>query len=273
VNLNRRKPRRGFAALLVAWLAAAPAAAQTGTYLFAIPVEPATDMLPLGDVIDVALEVPDPARGAQLVEAGGALELLGNSGDKLTIRLGTQPTLAAGPGGAHRAPSFVIDFDEAAVDEALRELRDAAGENPTLPALGDFVAGYIDDKNYRGSFDLASRVAETRSGDCTEHAVLLAALARALGLPARVVIWVVLVETPAGVQAFGHAWAEVHSGSGWLLADATQPADEPGVVRARYLPFIALEDEGPGYAMDLMRIAAVQPSKITILGNASLDAI
>ena len=87
------------------------------------------------------------------------------------------------------------------------------------------------------------------------------------------IVGVVLIETSNGTQAFGHAWNEVHSGESWQIVDATKPAGGPAVVRVRYLPFIALENEGPGYAMDLMRIAAIQPSKITLLGSASLDAI
>lgn len=52
------------------------------------------------------------------------------------------------------------------------------------------------------------------SGDCTEHAVLLAALTRAAGIPTRLV-----AGTVYGVDAFlYHAWAEVWVGD-WLPVD------------------------------------------------------
>lgn len=261
-------------ALLASCVAAGPALAQTGTYLFVIPVEQAaTGSLPLAEVIDVALEVPDAVRAAQLIEDGGALELRGSDGNRLTVRATARATLSAAPGAWHIEPSFVVDFDEEPVNAALEALRDAVGQEPAPAELGKFVAAYIDNKTYLGNFDLASRVAATRTGDCTEHAVLLAALARATGHAARVVIGVVLIETGAGIQAFGHAWTEIHDSNGWQLVDATLPETEAGVVRARYLPFIALEDEGPGFAMDLMRIAAIQPATVTVLGSVSRDAI
>lgn len=250
------------------------AAAQTGTYLFVIPVEQGTRKeAGLGGVVDVALHVPDTSRGAALIGAGGALELLQQESDRLVVRLRAGATLAAPPAAGHSEESFVIDFGEAPVRQALGELADSAGGAPSAATISKFVAQYIDDKSYLGDFELASKVAATRRGDCTEHAVLLAALARGLGMPARVVVGVVLIETAAGVQAFGHAWNEVHTGDRWQLTDATEPESGPAVVRVRYLPFIALENEGPGYAMDLMRIAAVQPAKITLLGTASPDAI
>lgn len=70
----------------------------------------------------------------------------------------------------------------------------------------------------------ALQVLETRAGDCNEHAVLFAALARAAGLPARVNAGVVY-----GDGAFlYHAWNEVWIGSGWLSVDPAfdqMPAD------------------------------------------------
>lgn len=70
----------------------------------------------------------------------------------------------------------------------------------------------------------ALQVLETRAGDCNEHAVLFAALARAAGLPARVVAGLVYQD---GAFLY-HAWNEVWIGSGWVSVDATfdqLPAD------------------------------------------------
>jgi transglutaminase-like putative cysteine protease len=63
-----------------------------------------------------------------------------------------------------------------------------------------------------------------RAGDCNEHAVLFAALARAAGLPARVVAGVVYLD---GAFLY-HAWNEVWLGDGWVSVDAAldqMPAD------------------------------------------------
>ena len=56
-----------------------------------------------------------------------------------------------------------------------------------------------------------------RGGDCTEHAALVTALARAAGLPARQAFG--LVQDGEGFQF--HAWAEVHAGQRWVPVDPT----------------------------------------------------
>lgn len=69
----------------------------------------------------------------------------------------------------------------------------------------------------------AREVLRTRRGDCNEHAVLLAALARAAGIPARVVAGVVHMDG----GFYYHAWNELWLGR-WISADAAfgqMPAD------------------------------------------------
>jgi transglutaminase-like putative cysteine protease len=64
---------------------------------------------------------------------------------------------------------------------------------------------------------------EHRMGDCNEHAVLLAALARAAGIPARVEAGVVYLRG----RFYYHAWNLLYVGR-WVTADATfgqLPAD------------------------------------------------
>ncbi len=66
-------------------------------------------------------------------------------------------------------------------------------------------------------------VLDDRAGDCNEHAALMGALARAAGLPARIVVGVVYT----GEGFFYHAWNEVWVG-GWISLDpvmAQFPAD------------------------------------------------
>lgn len=58
----------------------------------------------------------------------------------------------------------------------------------------------------------------TRQGDCNEHTVLYAALARSLGIPCRIAIGVVYSDALGG---FGyHAWPEVYNGN-WFPVDPT----------------------------------------------------
>lgn len=62
---------------------------------------------------------------------------------------------------------------------------------------------------------------EAGSGDCTEHAALVCALARAAGIPARQISGLVMSRDERGRPCFGyHRWAEVFVGR-WLPVDAT----------------------------------------------------
>jgi len=73
-------------------------------------------------------------------------------------------------------------------------------------------------KNPVISVPTALDVLETREGDCNEHTVLYVALARAIGIPARIAIGIAWSEE---LQAFGyHAWPEVYVGQ-WIPTDPT----------------------------------------------------
>jgi transglutaminase-like putative cysteine protease len=88
-------------------------------------------------------------------------------------------------------------------------------------ALEKYVRAYIVSSDYTQAFATAAQVAESRKGDCTEHAVLLAALIRARGIPARVAVGLVYTEQ-TGQPAFGfHMWNEVYVNDGWIPLDAT----------------------------------------------------
>lgn len=144
----------------------------------------------------------------------------------------------------YRQASFVIDHAEADFTPVRAALEEKEGKTPDMAALERFVSGFIHKKNLSRGFDVASVVARRREGDCTEHAVLLTALARAYGHSARVVTGVVLLSGEEGASAFGHAWVEYAKAGRWERADAALPAS----MKAVYVPLGLLEDEGPGYA-------------------------
>jgi hypothetical protein len=80
----------------------------------------------------------------------------------------------------------------------------------------------------------ALQVLDERKGDCNEHAVLYAALARAAGLPARMLAGIVYMPADGDVPGgfYYHAWNEVWLGQ-WIAVDPTFeqfPADATHVV-------------------------------------------
>ena len=119
--------------------------------------------------------------------------------------------------------TLYLDWRNPAVKAAAESVA-ADSENPWEIALA--LWKYVDEaiyiKSYAVAFDPASNVLATGKGDCTEHAVLLAALLRARGLPSRVVVGLTQVPGIAGRKAiFGyHAWNEVWIDGNWISLDA-----------------------------------------------------
>ncbi len=139
--------------------------------------------------------------------------------NKATPRGGAKPEVAR---------SIWIDGS----DPAIVELRDRVvggmgrGEAARAEALRAFVHEYVDEKTLDVGFATASEVCKTRQGDCTEHAVLLAALLRADGIPSRVASGLMYVPAFNEQQrVFGyHMWTQAWLDGRWVDLDAVLPA-------------------------------------------------
>ena len=121
------------------------------------------------------------------------------------------------------APNSYLQSDS---EEIIALARRAVGEtkDAALAArqIESFVAGYITTKDLSIGYASAVEIARNREGDCTEHAVLTAAMCRAVGIPARLAVGVVYVGNFIGRKNVfgGHAWAEAYVGDKWLALDA-----------------------------------------------------
>ena len=130
-------------------------------------------------------------------------------------------------------PSRFVQSDSAKVMALAKE---AVGQTKNAPEaarrIQKFVNTYISKKNLSVGYATAAEVAETRQGDCTEHAVLTAAMCRAVGIPARVVTGMAYASQFAGRRnVFGpHAWNEVYLAGKWIGLDATQGRYDAGRV-------------------------------------------
>jgi hypothetical protein len=169
---------------------------------------------------------------------------LRTAGDTATFSLRGYPHPSDPVRKSHRAASFYVDFDEPPVAALRGAIEAKYGAHPTPAQLATFVDGHLIHKSMRRLLDPASVSARRQEGDCTEHAVLLAAVARLFGFPARIIQGLAVVEHDGAWQSLGHAWTEIHDGKGWALHDATHPP----AGRVLYLPLSTIEDEGPGFA-------------------------
>ncbi|MCA9050468.1 MAG: transglutaminase domain-containing protein [Planctomycetaceae bacterium] len=77
----------------------------------------------------------------------------------------------------------------------------------------------------------ADKVAAANRGDCTEHAVLLAAMLRTENIPARIVTG--LIHTPQHLGFVGHSWVEAWMNGRWLPFDSAVLSDNSGSTRIK----------------------------------------
>ncbi len=124
------------------------------------------------------------------------------------------------PTAAESAPNSLIQSD----DPAILQLAAALAPDEIDPlaislALEKGVRRHISKRSYTQAFATAAEVVRSQEGDCTEHAVLLAAVCRARKIPARVVLGLVYYPPQQGFAY--HMWNEVWVGERWLPLDAT----------------------------------------------------
>ncbi len=163
-----------------------------------------------------------PDAGAQHVRTlgSGVLEVT------IDAASGSSASEAERSDPAYLSASAYIDLDDPSVRRFFRTLRRSPTDT-TLEAcerLRTAVARRISNKTFDVAFGSASDTLRSRSGDCTEHAVLLAAGFRLAGLPARVATG--LVHAPAAGFEHGafawHMWTQVMIDGVWWDFDATR---------------------------------------------------
>lgn len=128
-------------------------------------------------------------------------------------------------------PEMTIQSDHPAIVEKARKISGGLEDAVQLiRCLMAWVYTHVE-KRPLVSVPDALTVLENQVGDCNEHAVLLTALLRAAGIPARVCVGVVYT---AG-RFYYHAWVEAHVGT-WVSLDPTMnqmPADATHIKLAR----------------------------------------
>lgn len=204
---------------------------------------------------------------AKLVAAAGQKLVRRESGRAIVIRVqsvnpsakGRKPAPEGDTMRPYLEPNAFLQSDDPAVVKIAREA--TGNEKDTWRSaklLEQWVYDNVREKNMHTAFATAKEVVDAREGDCTEHAVLLAALARAAGIPARVVVGLV----HSNSAFFGHMWTEVYTGE-WVPLDATRG-------RGRVGPdHIALATSSLGTES----ISEIFLGLISILGNLEIEVV
>lgn len=133
---------------------------------------------------------------------------------------------------AHLAAEPLLPADHPRLRSLAAEV--LGGERDGLVAarrLAEWVHAYLEKVPSAGVPD-ALAVLDAGRGDCNEHAMLFTALARAAGVPARVVAGLVFIDG----RFVYHAWSEVRGAVGWLPVDPALgqfPADATHIALVR----------------------------------------
>lgn len=162
---------------------------------------------------------------------------------------------------------FLQSDNEKIIGFARRAVGDTKDAAEAVKRIEAFVADYIEDKSLSIGYASAVEVADSRQGDCTEHAVLAAALCRAVGIPAQVVTGIAYVKEFAGVKDTfgGHAWVQAYVGGDngkWVGLDAAFKGSGRGGYEAGHIALAS----GNGNPEDLLNVA-------TTLGRFKIEKV
>jgi hypothetical protein len=163
---------------------------------------------------------PPPASDRQQVTVGSDRTV------ELEIVRSAEPDMPEAPGAeapppAEFAPYLAsTPFVQASHPDMVKKAREVAGDEPDrwrqAQALGDFVYRHVE-KVPSISMPSALDVLRVGQGDCNEHTYLFVALARALGIPARIMVGLV----HAHGALYYHAWPSVYVQGRWVDMDPT----------------------------------------------------
>jgi transglutaminase-like putative cysteine protease len=220
----------------------------------AVPGRIQADLLETSAVVPqtrVRIEDPRAVRrirlqleGAEYLFASPDLQGAGQRAADNVIEIVDPRTLTAGPADPQvaqfLAPEPLLESDAPEIiAEAKLAVQGVQGTRAQAERLTRYVNALLE-KKPTVSLPSAREVLRTKVGDCNEHTALYVAMARALGIPARIAVGLVYVLGARGAFYY-HAWPEVYIDEGggrglWLPVDPTLnefPADATHVRLAR----------------------------------------
>ncbi len=179
----------------------------------------------------------------------------------------TTPFLAATSMANHQDPEVRRLIAEAnaifLTQTAHRDMTHANATRYKANVIHRYVRDHIETKDLSVGMATASEVARTAVGDCTEHAVLLTAMLRGAGIPARSVAGLAYIDQFLGEQGvFGfHMWTQAllpieghPTRHAWVDLDAALPGQGPLGADAARIPLITstLADAEPEPLLELV---------------------
>ena len=217
-----------------------------------VPGRVQTDLLQAAAVVPAMRQRIDEPRDVRLLrlELDGAdlsnadLQGAGQTVRGSTVELTDPQNLQPGPADPdidmYLKPEPLIESDD---PEIHAEAEKAIGAETDTRKRAEKLTRYVNallEKKPTVSLPSAREVLRTKVGDCNEHTALYVAMARSIGIPARIAVGLTYVRGITGAFYY-HAWPEVYIQDGpsrgmWLPVDPTLnefPADATHLRLAR----------------------------------------
>lgn len=207
------------------------------------------------DARRVVYRVTTPDAATFLVPEDARQKVLARSATSVDIEVKTGPSTTTTLTGAALTKALSATPYEAVNDPRIQKAaRDAVAgttdKAEMVKRLSAFVYRHVQKKGLDRGYAPAIATLESKSGDCTEHSVLMSALLRASGIPTRIVDGVVVDGQNAGY----HEWVEADLGQGFIAVDPTFNAWPAGPQRLKLAEGSTLPDEHLGLSLAAARL-------------------
>ncbi len=212
----------------------------------------------------------DLGKMPQLPSAAAQRVTPGDDGASATLFIDINDGLAATAAevgdASYLASSAMVDAGDPLIGKlAAGAVREAGTDALSrADAMRAAVHRYVNGKGLDTAFATASETARTRTGDCSEHAVLLCAMLRAQEIPARVAVGLVYTDAFLGREAiFGwHMWTQALIDGRWIDLDAT--------LRSRYHAGHVLTAVS---SLDHGGVDTALASTLPLMGNLQIEVV
>lgn len=217
----------------------------------------------------IVYQITIPGQNPEHVIPSGETQSVKNTGGDsaevtvTSIRIPDKETAPSDDKEFLTATQFLQSDDELVQEHATKATGEFTDHAQIARSMERYVHDKLTKKNFSTAMASAGEVAKSLEGDCTEHAVLLAAMLRCKGIPSRVAVGMVYVES---LGAFGgHMWTEAKLNNRWTPLDATLGQGGIGAAHLK-LSQSGLPDDGP------TAVSAFAPL-MTVIGQLKIDVL
>ncbi len=217
-----------------------------------------------------SVEAIQPSAGQWVkTDTDGSIQIQVSTDAKELSQASDYQTLDNTATAEDREPNSLINSNDPAV-RRLAQLSRAEQPRQVALDLTKSVQRLIQPGDYSRGFATASQTANDGVGDCSERALLLAAMLRARDIPSRVVAGLVYVPSSTGSRMAYHMWTIAYLDDQWIALDGTlgtlAPADRIAIATS------SLSDENEARLLDPLLSFAGQYTVEILPPNSPTDA-